>query len=421
LNNRLQSDAFLWAVNSRGEFIRPVYKDLENLKCITAKEYQFAAQKILFALGPGEEEIGSNFEDIEIENKLRSLLMDITELLSLVSKSDLNVEEQKVVDIVCTQVGRKFHEVFVKIEKSSQFPKLHNVSHMLQIAKRLGAPYFTDASRGEKHMRLLTQGFKRTNRQRNHTSDQQILMIQSKGKLLENALSEINSLLPCQFDQIVTRSFKSKIMGNSVCVSTVDNLVVKSTEAALKSIGGDILVPVIEEDSRGDMKLSSAITDAMERYSECLSNTTSGPIYLSSRCRVAPPRSDTTSSSDSFILYSDFNYTLGSSIYPRKRVSSFVTHSNEYYMCASFASHYDTTFRGEESDLHIFGWPMEPRINNYNDSLRGWVYSSDFKFRNFYKVESEMRVFSCYDVVKAYAWLLEDFNVEGSFFLAEVN
>jgi hypothetical protein len=84
LDRRLQCDDLAWIISSTsGSSIRRVYKSIRSFTNVTAKEYQFAIQKLLFAIGPGVEDCVILPE--YIATPFRKVLMRLSDLLLLAS------------------------------------------------------------------------------------------------------------------------------------------------------------------------------------------------------------------------------------------------------------------------------------------------------------------------------------------------
>jgi hypothetical protein len=89
LDSRMKSDEFTFMVSAvSGNNVRKVSKTLRAFTNLTAKEYQFAAQKLLFALGSGEG--GCSLLPEFIAAPVRKVLMMISDFLLIASMGSWN-------------------------------------------------------------------------------------------------------------------------------------------------------------------------------------------------------------------------------------------------------------------------------------------------------------------------------------------
>jgi hypothetical protein len=84
IDKRLQGDCFAWMVSeTSGVTIRTISKLIKRFANMTAKEYQYALQKLLFVLGPGD--VNSKLLPKSVADPFRRLLMMLSDLLLLSS------------------------------------------------------------------------------------------------------------------------------------------------------------------------------------------------------------------------------------------------------------------------------------------------------------------------------------------------
>jgi hypothetical protein len=96
LDRRMQSDDLTYLVSPiSGNCIRKVSKSLRSFTNLTAKEYQFAIQKLLLSIGPGE--VPSSILPEFVASDLRKVLMMISDLLLLGSFSEWGWTEFELV------------------------------------------------------------------------------------------------------------------------------------------------------------------------------------------------------------------------------------------------------------------------------------------------------------------------------------
>jgi hypothetical protein len=96
LDRRMQSDELTYLVSPiSGNCVRKVSKSLRSFTNLTAKEYQYALQKLLLCLGPGE--VPSSLLPEFIASELRKVLMMIVDLLLLGNLSEWGRGEFKLV------------------------------------------------------------------------------------------------------------------------------------------------------------------------------------------------------------------------------------------------------------------------------------------------------------------------------------
>jgi hypothetical protein len=84
VDERMQADSLMWMQSeTSGEIIRSVSKSIKRFANMTAKEYQYALQKLLFVLGPGD--VPSKLLPTDVADPLRRLLMMLNDMLMLSS------------------------------------------------------------------------------------------------------------------------------------------------------------------------------------------------------------------------------------------------------------------------------------------------------------------------------------------------
>jgi hypothetical protein len=221
VDERLQGDSLTWMQSeTSGTLIRSVSKSIKRFANMTAKEYQYAVQKLLFVLGPGD--VPSKLLPKEIADPFRRLLMMLNDLLMYSSFMEwdltghlrvrLSMSRLRMICFteelflytlqvaeICKNLSDTYINVFRRISvfrkkkngklievdiDTCRFPKLHNISHCERDSIELGIPVFNDTTNGERGMPLVRQAFKHTQRRNDDSTDFQILFYVSYSKIL---------------------------------------------------------------------------------------------------------------------------------------------------------------------------------------------------------------------------------------------
>ena len=129
INRRMQSVEFLWGVSpSSGTPIRAVYKDLVGFKNLRCKEYQYAVQKLLVALGHGDE---CEFFPAAAALAVRKLLMSLSNALLIISRDNFEDEAALEEFKTCVMELGELHETAFRDVDTSLYFKIHNISHLV--------------------------------------------------------------------------------------------------------------------------------------------------------------------------------------------------------------------------------------------------------------------------------------------------
>jgi hypothetical protein len=197
LDQRMQCDDLTWVLSSTGGWIRRVYKSIRAFTNVTAKEYQYAVQKLLIVLGPAD----CAFLPEYIAKPLRKVLMMLSDMLLLASFNSWKKPEFNLASYVSENFSLEYREVFYRYAGTTKrkkkraiidkctFNKLHNISHISTKALELGVMLHTDTQRGEEGMRDIKTAYAHTQRRKDDSTEYQMLFYMSMKTLIDKAFA----------------------------------------------------------------------------------------------------------------------------------------------------------------------------------------------------------------------------------------